>query len=393
MARRLTGEGSVYRKGDGYEAALVVDGRRRTARAKTAGAARAKLLELQTKRENDQLQMDERLTVADYLEYWLSVSATTVRPRTAKRYGEYVRVHATPAIGRHRLTQLKPLHLQQLYAARLEAGAAPSTVHHLHAVLHRALAMAERWELVRRNVAKQVTPPRVPRFKIRPLTARDVNQLFAAAEGSRFEAAIVLAVVSGLRLGEIFALRWSDVELGEEPLVHVRGSLQRVNGALSIVEPKTDQSMRDVAVGTTGADALRRHRMRQNQQRLRAGEIWEERDLVFPNNRGRYMATDYFVRQYFQPVVAAAGLPRLRFHDLRHTFATLQLSNKQPVKIVSEMMGHTRTAITQDLYTHVSAQMQRQAASAMDALLADPDAVAGGVAGADVAGAAADAAS
>ncbi len=118
-----------------------------------------------------------------------------------------------------------------------------------------------------------------------------------------------------------------------------------------------------------------------NQQRLRAGEAWEDHDLVFPNNRGRYMATDYFVRQYFQPLVAAAGLPRVRFHDLRHTFATLQLSNKQPVKIVSEMKGHTRTAITQDLYTHVSAQMQRQAAAAMDALLTDAEPVAGGVAG------------
>ncbi|MCA1713098.1 MAG: tyrosine-type recombinase/integrase, partial [Actinobacteria bacterium] len=104
-------------------------------------------------------------------------------------------------------------------------------------------------------------------------------------------------------------------------------------------------------------------------------------------------ATDYFVRQYFQPVVAEAGLPRNRFHDLRHTFATLQLSNKQPVKIVSEMMGHTRTAITQDLYTHVSAQMQRQAASALDTLLADPDVVAGGVAGGKDAAAGADAAS
>lgn len=384
MARRLNGEGSVYRKGGGYEAAVLVGGRRRTARARTAAEARAKLLELQTKRDAGQLVVDERLTVGDYLEYWLSVAATTVRPRTATRYGEYVRVHALPVLGRHRLTELKPLHLQQLYAARLEAGSSPATVHHLHAVLHRALAMAQRWELVPRNVAGQVTPPRVPRYKLRPLTPRDVRELFRAAEGGRFEAAIVLAVVSGLRLGEIFALRWSDVELDDDPTVHVRGSLQRVNGRLTLVEPKTDQSMRDVAIGTLGVDALRRHRFRQNQERLRSGEAWEDNDLVFPNNRGRYMATDYFVRRFFRPVVAAAGLPRVRFHDLRHTFATLQLSNKQPVKIVSEMMGHTRTAITQDLYTHVSAQMQRQAAAAMDTLLAGP--VAGGAAGGKAAG-------
>ena len=386
MAKRLNGEGSVYRKGDAYEVALLVDGRRRTARARTAGEARAKLLELQKKRDAGLFVADDRLTVADYLEYWLTVVDTTVRPRTATRYAEYVRVHAIPGIGRHRLVDLQPTHLQRLYAARLEAGSSASTVQHLHRVLHRALAMAERWELVRRNVAKHATPPRVPRYKIRPLTARDVKQLIAAAETNPFGAAIVIAVVAGLRLGEIFALRWADVDLGDEPVVHVRGSLQRVRGKLMIVDPKTDESMRDVAIGRLGADALRRHRLRQSQERLRLGELWEDHDLVFPNSRGRFMATDYFVRRHFQAALLEAGLPRIRFHDLRHTFATLQLSNKQPVKIVSEMMGHSRTAITQDLYTHVSAAMQRQAASALDALLSEDegssaDDVAGGVAG------------
>ena len=384
--KRLNGEGSIYRKGDGYEVALLVDGRRRTARAKTAAEARTKLLELQNKRDAGLFVADDRLTVGDYLEYWLTVVETTVRPRTAKRYAEYVRVHAVPIIGRHRLVDLKPTHLQRLYAARLEAGSSPSTVQHRHRVLHHAFVMAERWELARRNVAKHATPPRVPRYKIRPLTARDVRQLLAAAEGEHFEAAVVLAIVSGLRLGEIFALRWTDVDLGENAVVHVRGSLQRVDGRLTIVEPKTDESMRDVAIGRLGAEALRRHRVRQNQERLRLGEAWEDMDLVFPNGRGRYMATDYFVRRHFQRMLLAAGLPRIRFHDLRHTFATLQLSNKQPVKVVSEMMGHTRTAITQDLYTHVSAQMQRQAASALDVLLSadaddDLDPVAGSVAG------------
>lgn len=384
--RRLNGEGSIYRKGAGYEVALVFEGRRRTARAKTAAEARAKLLELQNRRDAGVLHAGNNLSVGDFLEYWLTVVETTVRPRTAQRYAQYVRVHTLPSLGRHRLRDLKATHLQRLYAERLEAGSSPSTVLHLHRVLHHALTMAERWELVPRNVAKHATPPRVPRFKIRPLTAGDVRRLLASAEGTPFGAAIVIAVVGGLRLGEIFALRWRDVDLGDEPVVHVRGSLQRVRGRLTIVEPKTDESMRDVAIGSLGADALRRHRVRQNQERLQLGSDWDDNDLVFANYRGRFMAPDYFVRRHFQAVLVDAGLPRIRFHDLRHTFATLQLSNRQPVKIVSEMMGHTRTAITQDLYTHVSAQMQRQAATALDALLAADDdgereAVAGGVAG------------
>ena len=294
-----------------------------------------------------------------------------MRPRTIKRYREYVRVHAVPAIGHLQLTQLKPMHLQLLYAARLKTGASPSTVQHLHAALHRALTMAERWEYVSRNVAKLVSPPRVPRYKIRTLTVEEVRRLLVAAEPSRFGAAVVLAVVTGMRLGEIFALTWADVELGAEPVVHVRGSLQRVNGALAIVEPKTEGSVRDVALSSLGRDALRRHRVKQDALRLEVGASWEDRDLVFPNRWGRFMATDYFVRHEFSRILERGGLPHIRFHDLRHTFATLQLANDQPIKIISEMMGHTRTAITQDLYTHVSARMQRGAADAMDNLLTE----------------------
>jgi integrase len=368
---RANGEGSIYPKGDGFEVALIVHGRRRTARAKTVTEARAKLRELQRRQEQEQASYDERITVKQFLEYWLSVAATTVRPRTYKRYAEYVRVHATPEIGHLRLSQLRPVHLQDLYAARLEAGASASTVQHLHATLHRALKMAERWEYVPRNVASRVTPPRVPKFKIRPLTVAEVQRLLAAASGSRFEAVVVLGVVTGMRLGEIFALRWTDVDLGDEPVVHVRGSLQRVEGRLQIVEPKTVGSVRDVALSELGQQSLRRHRQQQMKHRLQLGDSWEDHDLVFPNAWGRYMATDYFVRREFRRILDKAELPRIRFHDLRHTFATLQLGNQQPIKIVSEMMGHSRTAITQDLYTHVSAQMQRKAADALDVMLRD----------------------
>jgi integrase len=367
--KRSNGEGSVYRHGRGWEAAGYIDGRRRTFRAATAREARNRLAKAKQSAERGERLLDERLTIAKYLEYWLTAIEPTIRPNTHKRYREYVRVHAVPEIGRIKLVQLTPLHLQGLYAKRLAAGSSPATVHHLHRALHRALAMAERWEMVNRNVARLVSPPRVPKYKIRPLAADEVRRLFEAATGTRFEAAFVVAVATGVRLGELLALRWSDVELDENPVLHVRGSLQRVDGKLQILEPKTPDSVRDVALAQLGAEALRAHRLRQNVHRLRLGESWDDRGLVFSNMSGRPMHPDYFVRKEFGRALAAAGLPRIRFHDLRHTFATLQLANQQPIKIVSEMMGHTRTAITQDLYTHVSAQMQRAAADALDTAL------------------------
>lgn len=369
------GEGSVYRKGAGWEASGYLGGRRRSVRGRTRREALDKLRAMQRRAADGDPITDSRLTVAEYLEYWLSVTESTVRPSTHTRYASYVRLHAVPVIGHLRLTELKPLHLQQLYAKRLQAGSSPSTVHHLHACLHRALAMAERWEQVNRNVARLVTPPRIPRAKIEPLTVDEVRQLLEAARGSRFEAAFVVAVVTGVRLGELLALRWGDIELGSEPTIAVRGSLQRINGRLQILETKTTQSVRRVAIGSLGADALRAHRRRQAEERLAIGTSWIDRDLVFPNRWGEYMNPDWFRTREFGDVLIRAGLRRIRFHDLRHTFATLQLANNQPIKIVSEMMGHTRTAITQDLYTHVSAAMQRSAADALDRVLGDVPAV------------------
>lgn len=332
--------------------------------------ARDRLRALQERAAAGVPVVDERLTVRDFLEYWLTVTESTVRPSTLRRYREFVRVHAVPRLGHLRLIDLKPMHLQQLYAERLHAGLSPTTVHHLHAVLHRALTMAERWEQVDRNVARLVTPPRVSRAKIEPLTLAEVRRFLDAARGSRFEAAFVLAVVTGVRLGELLALRWDDLDLGDAPSIRVRGSLQRVHGVgLQILEPKTAQSVREVAIGRLGADALRAHRVRQAEERLLIGTSWTDRGLVFPNHWGDYMNPEWFRRREFGDVLARAGLRKIRFHDLRHTFATLQLANNQPLKIVSEMMGHTRVAITQDLYTHVSAAMQRSAADALDAAI------------------------
>jgi integrase len=368
MSRRY-GEGSVYRKGAGWEASAYVNGRRRSARGRTMREARDKLRAMQDRATAGEPLLDEWLSVAEYLEYWLSVTESTVRSSTHVRYSQYVRKHAVPIVGHLRLVDLRPMHLQQLYAKRLQAGSSPSTVHHLHACLHRALAMAERWEQVNRNVARLVTPPRVPRHKVEPLTIDEVRRFLDAVRGSRFEAAFVIAVVTGVRLGELLALRWDDIDVGDQPTVRVRGSLQRLGGKLQILEPKTAQSVRDVAIGELGADALRAHRRRQVSERLAIGTSWTDRNLVFPNNWGEYMNPEWFRRREFRPVLESAGLRQIRFHDLRHTFATLQLANNQPLKIVSEMMGHTRIAITQDLYTHVSAAMQRAAADALNEAL------------------------
>lgn len=194
------------------------------------------------------------------------------------------------------------------------------------------------------------------------------TSLLDAAGGPPLEALIAVAVSTGMRKGELLALRWSDVDL-ERRVVSVRGTLQRVEHELRIVQLKTRKPRRQVELSTFAVDALRRHRAAQAEQRLLVGPEWNELDLVFPNVYGRAQEGWHLVCSRFYGLLARAGVPRIRFHDLRHTAASLMLGRGVHPKIVSEMLGHSTIAITLDLYSYVTPTMQRQPADAMNELL------------------------
>jgi integrase len=197
-----------------------------------------------------------------------------------------------------------------------------------------------------------------------------VSELLAAAGGDRLEALYVLAVTTGMRRGALLALRWRDVDLDQGALA-VTGSLQRIGGALTIGEPKTTSSRRRVVLARIAVGALRSHRVAQAERQLGA-LYWEDLDLVFTNEIGRPIEPGNLLRRSYWPLLDRAGLRRIRFHDLRHTAATLLLSRGVHAKVASEMLGHSTIGITLDLYSHVSETMQRDAAAAMDAVLGTP---------------------
>ena len=308
----------------------------------------------------------DRQTVGLYLDGWLESVKPSLRPRTFERYTQYIRLHALPDIGRLPLSKLTPQHLQRLYAAKLAAGLAPMTVRHLHAVLHRALGQATRWGLVARNVADLVTPPRAERHEMQTLSPEQARAFLEASQGDRFHALYVLALSTGMRQGELLALRWQDVEGGG---LRVTGSLQQVNGGYVITEPKTQSSRRRVVLTKAAIEALRRHRVAQAKERLRLGPVWEDNDLLFTNEIGGFVDASNLVRRSFLPLLRRADLPRVRFQDLRHSAATLLLGRGVHPKVVAEMLGHSQISVTLDLYSHVTPTMQQQAAEAMDAVL------------------------
>jgi integrase len=368
MAKRANGEGSIWRRKDGrYCASLLVKGKRRYVYAKTREEVAAQLTKL-LKTEQDGAGMPEgRETVATFFAMWLDSIKYAIRLTTWTRYEQYVRLHLVPVLGSVRLTKLEPHHLQRLYKHRLDAGSSPTTVHHLHAVVHRGLRQAVRWNLAARNVAELVDPPRVRRHEMSVLDAEQARRFLDAARGSRLEALFVLAVSTGMREGELLALRWRDVDLSSARL-SVTATVQRVRGKLRVGEPKTAKSRRRIALTAGAVEALQRHRAAQAEERLRAAE-WADLDLVFPNRRGRHHEVSDLLKDEFRPVLERAGLPRMRFHDLRHTAATLMLARGVHAKVASEMLGHSTIGITLDLYSHVSEGMQSEAAQAIDGLL------------------------
>jgi integrase len=225
-----------------------------------------------------------------------------------------------------------------------------------HAILRRALQQAVKWGTVPRNVCDAVDPPRVARKEIHALTAEQAKQLLKAAADDRLGAMYTLAVSTGLRLGELFGLQWADVDLaaGTGSLM-VRHTLMEVNGELSLSEPKTAKSRRKVELSTMAVDALWDHRRKM----LAAGYGCE--GFIFRNSTGGPLRRSHFHADNFKPLLKRAGLPDIRFHDLRHTAATLMLSGGEHPKVVQEMLGHSNISMTMDTYSHVLPTMQREA--------------------------------
>lgn len=272
-----------------------------------------------------------------------------------------------PALATVPLARLTPAQLQRLYRDKLASGVAPTTVLHIHKVLSRALAQALREDLVSRNVATLVDPPRVGAANVRAFSIEQARRFVAGVSGSRLEAAFLVALGAGLRRGELLALSWDDVRL-EDGHLAVRRSLMKVPGGWQLAEPKNAASRRVVKLPEFAVDALRRHRTRQLEERL-AAPVWEDSTLVFTTTVGTPIDGRNFLRE-FKEIAARAGMPAtFTVHSLRHSAATLMLALGVQPKVVQEALGHSRIAVTMDLYSHVLPHLQEEAAAKMDRLL------------------------
>jgi len=370
--RRGHGEGGIRQRADGrWEASLrLAGGLRRYWYAATRREVQEQLTAALRDRDRGMPLPGGRQTLAQFLESWLdTVGTPTLRPRTLEGYRVLARLHLLPYLGKKELRKLTPQDLQRVYAEKLASGLAPRTVGHCHRFLHRALEDAMRWGLVPRNICDLISPPRVPQMEMRALSPAQCQEFLHAAEGDAFEALYVLALTTGMRQGELLALKWGDIDLSTGTL-QVRRSIARLTGQGFVEsEPKTAKSRRSISLMGMAVDALRRHRQRQIETRLAVGPAWEEHGLVFCNSLGRPLERQSVTQRSFRPLLDKAELPHIRFHDLRHSAASLLLSLGIHPKVVQEMLGHAQIGITMDTYSHVMPALQREAVDTVERFL------------------------
>jgi integrase len=379
--------GSVYRRGDGWTLKLELPRR-------TDGHRQYRYETCATKREAERLRAElvheivggtffepTKMTVGEFLDQWFEQTANGLTARTRERYRSIIDRHLKPALGHIALAKIRPLHLQAYYSAALSNGRtdgkgalSPATVLKAHHIIHRALRQAVRWQLIARNPADAVEPPRALRTEMRALDSTQTAALLAAAADTRLAMPILLAVSTGMRRGELLGLRWGDVDL-VAGTVAVRQTIEETKAGLTFKGPKTTKSRRVLPIGATTVAALKRHRAAQDELRLARGGHYHDADLVFCLPDGSPWSPSAFSLAFMR-LLRQTELPRIRFHDLRHTHASQLLAQGVHPKIVSERLGHANIGITLDTYSHVLPGLQQEAVAAYDqALRASMDVV------------------
>ena len=374
--RRGKGEGSIYpdKKNDRWVGSFFTgEGKRRYVYGKTQEEAREKLRTAQHADMQGSLATGPQQTVKQFMEYWLEeVHKPTIRISSYIRYRGILDNHILPALGHIRMQRLTVQHVESFYARLAKEGASARSIKVMHAVLHRALSHAVYLNLVSRNVCDiaKKSLPRHSRYEIHTLTKEQAQRLLEEVRGhEKLEALLTLAITTGMRRGELVALRWSDIHF-EERYLQVLRSARRAGHAgygLQITEPKTASGRRKIVLSSFLVDVLKRHHANQEERRRAIGNAWIANDLVFCGQHGEYLNPNR-PSLWLKRLLKDAGIGPMRFHDLRHSAATLLLAMGVHVKVVQELLGHSTVAITLNVYSHVLPSLQQDAMDKLSGL-------------------------
>ena len=371
MTNKIRGrnEGSIYQRSNGkWRAQISVKGKRQGKTFNTKKEAQTWLRNMQSKLDKGYDIQGGKISLGKYLGEWLEGYRIAIRPKTYNRYKGLVEKYMIPYIGHIPLNELNSLTVEKFYSDLILDGVGTRNIRHIHSVLHRALVKAASYGFLMRNPAHGVTLPKYNPPEMQVWDASQVSVFLVAADDSRHRALYYLAITTGMRQGEIFGLKWADVDW-DKGTIQVQRQVQYVPGQGRVFQdPKTRAGRRKISLPDGTLEALKQHNVKQKTLIAFAGKRWKDNNLIFPNTVGNPLDPSN-LRLDFNRIISKTNLPKIRFHDLRHTAASLMLNNDVPLIVVSRILGHSKPSTTLDIYGHLYNEMQGEAAKIMDALV------------------------
>lgn len=359
--RRSSGEGTVFfweKKGLWVSRITLPDGNRRTKTNKKQQIVKDWLLETRNQLSQGILPANDTVTLGQFMNnYMETVGKQILRPTTQIMYNSYIRVHIVPAIGRIKLKDLRPDHLQTFYKQKLDQGLSKRSVQIIHGTIRRILNQAVTWQLIQRNVCSLVHAPRPDKKAASFYTKEQLNTLLAAVRGHRWELIYILLVYGGFREGEVLGIHVEDCDMVNRA-INVRHQVVTIKGGMIISEPKTKSSRRAITLPVVAFNALRDH----------LDQLHRKQGLIFTTSSGKPISARNFIR-HFKQTIQTLGLPDLSVHGIRHSHASLLLSAGLNPKIVQERLGHSSITLTLDTYSHAIPSLQEEAARRLDDLM------------------------
>lgn len=366
MGRRGNNEGTIFKRKDGrWQGAISHAGRRTFVYGKTRTETLEKLRKLQSQVEKGINLKAGNYTVESFLEHWLNSKSGVLSNNSTSLYRHMIRTHINPSIGKIKLKDLRSDVIQSLYQQKNSYE--DSTLRVIHAILHNALKQAMIWDLIPKNPAASVIKPKVARKEMTYLTQDQAQAIITHLAGTRWEVFYYMAISLGLRRGELLALTWDDVDWVRKTLRVARQAIYSKGEGTQANTPKTRYSSRTLVLGNTAIEKLKEHRKLQKIE-VAFHPNWEENNLIFPNTEGK-MYNPHTISSQHQQLMKKLGFKNVRFHDLRHTAATLMLQQGVHPRTVQEILGHSSISTTLGTYSHVTPRMREDAAILMDEIL------------------------
>ena len=369
--KRGNNEGSIYKRKNGiWRAQISFYGRRLSYSAKTRGECQAWIRATLPKVDNGLTFEQTQITLEEFLTNSLASAKSTLRYKTWKQYDHIVRTHILPKLGKTKIVDLRPDQIQALYDCKAREGTGVRTIQLAHAVLRRFLNQAVAIGLIQNNPTSVTSPPKPQQKEMQILDDTQAQRLLITAKAiqPRNLALYQLAITSGMRQGELLGLKWQDIDWEKKTLRIQRQLSYGSRDGPAFSQLKTRSSARTIVIGTETLTLLKEHQQRQYSEMTKVGVRWKDHDLIFPSTVGTPFNPHNLIKQY-KRLLLQAGLPTIRFHDLRHTAASLMLNHGIPVLIVSKRLGHAKPSITLDIYGHLIPSMQEQVAQLMDEVI------------------------